>query len=145
MICISCCSSFNIIFTRWWCYFSIWISYVSKTLTCIILQSKRQVYLAHISWLHWFWNYLQSVDFKLQHFKKDGKPIFISNMTSGDNLGWLACGTTESANFVSLRFCVLDNNIRNIKCVLSCAGLSAQDLPGRIIRPGARLSAPLRR
>jgi hypothetical protein len=42
----------------------------------------------------------------------------------------------ESANFVSLRFCVLDNNIRDIKCVLSCAGLSAQDLPGQIIRPG---------
>jgi hypothetical protein len=24
---------------------------------------------------------------------------------------------TESANFVSLRFCVLDNNIRNFMCV----------------------------
>jgi hypothetical protein len=32
---------------------------------------------------------------------------------------------SESANFVSLGFCVLDNNIRNFKCVLSCAGLTA--------------------
>jgi hypothetical protein len=43
---------------------------------------------------------------------------------------------SESANFVSLRFCVLDNNIRDIKCVLSCAGLSDEEMPGRIIRPG---------
>jgi hypothetical protein len=51
---------------------------------------------------------------------------------------------SESANFVSLRFCVLDNNIRDIDCVLSYAGLSSQVLSGRIIRPGvAGYSAPL--
>jgi hypothetical protein len=50
--------------------------------------------------------------------------------------------TLESAYFVSLRFCVLDNNIRNFKCVLSGADFTAQefarpDYParGRIIRP----------
>jgi hypothetical protein len=32
----------------------------------------------------------------------------------------------ESAYFVSLMFCVSDNNIRNFKCVLSGAGISAQ-------------------
>jgi hypothetical protein len=32
----------------------------------------------------------------------------------------------ESAYFISLRFCVLDNNIRNFKCVLSGADFSAQ-------------------
>jgi hypothetical protein len=58
----------------------------------------------------------------------------------------------ESANFVSLVCCVLDNNIRNFKCVLSGADFTAQqlvksfgrrhavmgpDIParGRIIRP----------
>jgi hypothetical protein len=45
-------------------------------------------------------------------------------------------GEIESANFVSLRFCVLDNNIREIKCVLSCAEFSVEEKPGRIIRPG---------
>jgi hypothetical protein len=42
----------------------------------------------------------------------------------------------ESANFVSLRFCVLDNNIRDIKYVLSCAVLTDEELPGRIFQPG---------
>jgi hypothetical protein len=42
----------------------------------------------------------------------------------------------ESANFVSLRFCVLDNNIMDIECVLSCAGFSVEEKPGRIFRPG---------
>jgi hypothetical protein len=56
----------------------------------------------------------------------------------------------ESAYFVSLMFCVLDNNIRNFKCVLSGADFTAQDMakslgwrlpvPGRIIRPGAGYS-----
>jgi hypothetical protein len=47
----------------------------------------------------------------------------------------------ESANFVSLVFCVLDNNIRNFKCVLSGADFTAQECSrpdnparGRIIR-----------
>jgi hypothetical protein len=35
---------------------------------------------------------------------------------------------SESANFVSLMFCVLDNNIRNFKCVLSGADFTAQEL-----------------
>jgi hypothetical protein len=35
---------------------------------------------------------------------------------------------TESANFVSLVFCVLDNNIRNFKCVLSGADFTAQEM-----------------
>jgi hypothetical protein len=47
----------------------------------------------------------------------------------------------ESAYFVSLMFCVLDNNIRNFKCVLSGADFTAQEIPGRIIRPGAGYSA----
>jgi hypothetical protein len=34
----------------------------------------------------------------------------------------------ESAYFVSLMFYVLDNNIRNFKCVLSGAGFSAQEM-----------------
>jgi hypothetical protein len=34
----------------------------------------------------------------------------------------------ESAYFVSLMFCVLDNNIRNFKYVLSGAGFSAQEM-----------------
>jgi hypothetical protein len=34
----------------------------------------------------------------------------------------------ESANFVSLMFCVLDNNIRNFKCVLSGADFTAQEM-----------------
>jgi hypothetical protein len=34
----------------------------------------------------------------------------------------------ESANFVSLVFCVLDNNIRNFKCVLSGADFTAQEM-----------------
>jgi hypothetical protein len=56
-------------------------------------------------------------------------------------------GEIESAYFVSLMFCVLDNNIRNFKCVLSGADFTAQELaksldwclpvPGRIIRLGA--------
>jgi hypothetical protein len=54
---------------------------------------------------------------------------------------------TESAYFVSLMFCVLDNNIRNFKCVLSGAGFQLKKWlslwggvsleSGRIIRPGA--------
>jgi hypothetical protein len=43
---------------------------------------------------------------------------------------------TESANFVSLRFCVLDNNIMDIECVISCADSTDEEMPGRIIRPG---------
>jgi hypothetical protein len=35
---------------------------------------------------------------------------------------------TKSAYFVSLMFCVLDNNIRNFKCVLSGASFSAQEM-----------------
>jgi hypothetical protein len=35
---------------------------------------------------------------------------------------------SESANFVSLVFCVLDNNIRKFKCVLSVADFTAQRL-----------------
>jgi hypothetical protein len=35
---------------------------------------------------------------------------------------------TESAYFVSLVFCVLDNNIRNFKCVLSGADFTAQEM-----------------
>jgi hypothetical protein len=56
-------------------------------------------------------------------------------------------GEIESAYFVFLMFCVLDNNIRNFKCVLSGADFIAQELakslgwrlpvPGRIIWPGA--------
>jgi hypothetical protein len=42
----------------------------------------------------------------------------------------------ESANFVSLRFSVLDNNIRDIKYVLSCAVLTDEEMPGQIFRPG---------
>jgi hypothetical protein len=42
----------------------------------------------------------------------------------------------ESANFVSLRFCVLDNNISDTNCVLRFAGFSFEEMPGRIIRPG---------
>jgi hypothetical protein len=34
----------------------------------------------------------------------------------------------ESANFVSLVFCVLDNNIRKFKCVLSVVVFIAQRL-----------------
>jgi hypothetical protein len=60
-------------------------------------------------------------------------------------------GATENAYFVSLMFCVLDNNIKNFKCVLSGAGFSAQEFwlsPwvgvtqywGRIIRPGGQAS-----
>jgi hypothetical protein len=55
--------------------------------------------------------------------------------------------TLESAYFVSLMFCVLDNNIRNFKCVLSGADFTVQELakslgwhlpvPGRIIQLGA--------
>jgi hypothetical protein len=37
-------------------------------------------------------------------------------------------GEIESAYLVSLVFCVLDNNIRNFKCVLSGADFTAQDL-----------------
>jgi hypothetical protein len=37
------------------------------------------------------------------------------------------CGS-ESANFLSLVFCVLDNNIRKFKCVLSIADFTAQRL-----------------
>jgi mannosylglycoprotein endo-beta-mannosidase len=54
----------------------------------------------------------------------------------------------ESAYFVSLMFCVLDNNIRNFKCVLSGADFTAQEkwlslllginqIWGRIFWPGA--------
>jgi hypothetical protein len=35
---------------------------------------------------------------------------------------------SESANFVSFVFCVLDNNIRNFKCVLSGADFTAQEM-----------------
>jgi hypothetical protein len=62
-----------------------------------------------------------------------GKGVREMRQREGKRLG----GEVESANFVSLRFCVLDNNIRNFKCALSCAGFTAQELPGRIIRPGA--------
>jgi hypothetical protein len=41
---------------------------------------------------------------------------------------------SERAYFVSLMSCVLDNNIRNFKCVLSGADFI---VPGRIIRLGA--------
>jgi hypothetical protein len=37
-------------------------------------------------------------------------------------------GKIESANFVSLVFCVLDNNIRKFKSVLSVADFTAQRL-----------------
>jgi hypothetical protein len=37
-------------------------------------------------------------------------------------------GVVESANFVSFVFCVLDNNIRNFKCVLSGADFTAQEM-----------------
>jgi hypothetical protein len=60
-------------------------------------------------------------------------------------------GEIESAYFVSLIFYVLDNNIRNFKCVLSGADFTAQEMAkslgwhlpvlGQIIRPGAGYSA----
>jgi hypothetical protein len=61
------------------------------------------------------------------------------------NYGGVAPVPRESANFLSLRFCVLDNNIRNFKCVLSDADFTAQEcsrpdnpVRGRIIRPFRR-------
>jgi hypothetical protein len=61
---------------------------------------------------------------------------------------WDSFFVSESAYFVSLMFCVLDNNIRNFKCVLSGADFTAQEkqlslllgvnqIWGRIFQPGA--------
>jgi hypothetical protein len=41
---------------------------------------------------------------------------------------WVQHVVSESAYFVSLMFCVLDNNIRNFKCVLSGADFTAQEM-----------------
>jgi hypothetical protein len=89
---------FNIIFTRWWCYFSIWISYISKTLTCIILHSKRQVHSCSYL-LIIFIKLLANIPVVLLlHQKAKGSPFIIISLVvidpSGDNLGWLAGGTT---------------------------------------------------
>jgi hypothetical protein len=59
----------------------------------------------------------------------------------------------ESAYFVSLMFCVLDNNIRNFMCVLSGAGFQFEEfwlspkvginqIWGWIIQPGGRIICP---
>jgi hypothetical protein len=48
----------------------------------------------------------------------------------------------EIAYFVSLRFCVLDNNIRNFKCVLSGVDFTAQELARGADNPASRIIRP---
>jgi hypothetical protein len=88
-----------------------------------------------------FWNANILKTAVMNHFSCSTKHSYVKATLAG------GVAKSESAYFVSLIFCVLDNNIRNFKCVLSGADYTAQEMakslewclpvPGRIIRPGA--------
>jgi hypothetical protein len=87
------------------------------------------------------WQLNASTDFSLPLKQRPPRP-HVTTLLLADSIHLLtdallpSQAMAESANFVSLRFCVLDNNIMDIECVLSCADSTDKEMPGRIIRPG---------